>query len=116
MLNSVAEKSLARLLMWGSAFVSIFVVWSAVTDPVNVTKLLALGGVSGAAIAIALSFGSTLIWNEHKVVVALLLLFFLTVINSAVQSNAPLTQVLYGAYGRNTGLISYLLLILLFAF
>jgi hypothetical protein len=114
MLNMVAEKSLARLLMVGSAFVSIFVVWSTVTDPVNVTKLLALGGVSGAAIAIALSFGATLIWKEHKVAIALLSVFFLTVINSAVQSNAPLTQVLYGAYGRNTGLIAYLLLILLF--
>ena len=42
MLNLVAERTLARLLMVGSTFITIFVVWGAVTDPVNVTKLLVI--------------------------------------------------------------------------
>ena len=110
----VAEKSLARLLMAGSAFITIFVVWGTVTDPVNVTKLLVLGGVSGAAIAVALSFGARDLWAVHKLAITLALLFSLTVINSVVQSKAPMTQLIYGAYGRNTGLVTYFLLILLF--
>jgi hypothetical protein len=114
MFNLVAEKALARLLMVGSAFITIFVVWGAVTDPVNVTKLLALGGVAGAAITIAISFGAKDMWTNHKVAVTLAFVFLLTVINSVVQSDAPMSQLIYGAYGRNTGLVTYTLLILLF--
>ena len=114
MLNLVAEKALARLLMVGSSFITIFVVWGQVTDPVNVTKLLALGGVAGAAITLAVSFGSRDIWANHKVAVALAFVFSLTIINSVVQSSAPISQLIYGVYGRNAGLVTYSLLILLF--
>lgn len=114
MLNLVAEKSLVRLLMVGSTFITIFVVWGAVTDPVNVTKLLALGGVAGAAITMAISFGARELWANHKLAIALAVVFLFTVINSVVQSDAPMSQLIYGAYGRNTGLITYVLLILLF--
>jgi O-antigen ligase len=114
MLNTVAEKSLARLLMAGSAFISIFVVWGAVTDPVNVTKLLALGGVAGAAITLAVSFGTREMWTNHKLAIVFALIFALSVVNSVVQSSAPMSQLIYGAYGRNTGLVTYFLLIVLF--
>ena len=114
MLNMVAEKSLARLLMVGSTFITIIVVWGTVTDPVNVTKLLALGGVAGAAITLAISVGARDLWANHKVAIALAVVFSFTVINSVVQSDAPISQLIYGAYGRNTGLVTYFLLILLF--
>ena len=114
MLNLAAEKSLARLLMVGSTFITIFVVWSAVTDPVNVTKLLALGGVAGAATTLAISFGARDLWANHRVSIVLAVVFSFTVINSVVQSDAPMSQLIYGAYGRYTGLVTYFLLILLF--
>jgi uncharacterized membrane protein YciS (DUF1049 family) len=114
MLNWAAEKTLARLLMAGSGFIAIFIVWSSVTDPVNVTKLLALGAVAGASTAIALSFGAKYIWTNFRAVIVILVIFFLTVANSVIQSQAPMSQLIYGAYGRNTGLVTYLLLALLF--
>ena len=114
MLNNATEKTLSNILMLGSAFISIFVLWGSVTDPVNVTKLLVLGGVAGAAIAIVISFGLSKLWAAHKVVLILLLIFMFAVINSVIQSAAPMYQLIYGAYGRNTGLVTYLLLILLF--
>jgi hypothetical protein len=113
MLNLIAEKSLARLLMFGGALISILV-WTTVTDPVNVTKLLALGGVAGAAIAISVFFGAKDLWKSYKLPISLLVLFLLTVLNSVFQSEAPSSQLLYGAYGRNTGLVTYVLLIFLF--
>jgi hypothetical protein len=113
MLNLTAEKSLARLLMFGGAFISILV-WTTVTDPVNVTKLLALGGVAGGAIAISVSFGVKDLWKKYKLAILLLAIFLLTVLNSVFQSEAPTSQLLYGAYGRNTGLVTYVLLIFLF--
>lgn len=113
-MNTVSEKALSNLLMVGSAFVAIFVAWGSVTDPVNVTKLLALGAVAGAGVAIAISFGAKRIWLEHKGISVSLVIFLVTVLNSVFQSKAPLTQLIYGAYGRNTGLITYLLLTCLF--
>ena len=113
MLNNATEKTLSNILMLGSSFISIFVLWGSVTDPVNVTKLLALGGVAGAAVAIVISFGLPKLWAAHKVVLILLLIFMATVINSVIQSSAPMYQLIYGAYGRNTGLVTYLLLTLL---
>ena len=113
MLNLTAEKSLSRLLMFGGAFISILV-WTTVTDPVNVTKLLALGGVAGAAIAISVSFGAKNLWLNYKLPISLLAIFLITVLNSVFQSEAPISQLLYGAFGRNTGLITYVLLIFLF--
>jgi hypothetical protein len=38
----------------------------------------------------------------------------LTVLNSVFQSEAPSSQLIYGAYGRNTGLVTYVLLVALF--
>ena len=74
-MNIATEKTLSTILMLGSAFVTILVLWGQVTDPVNVTKLLALGGVAGAAITLAVSFGSRDIWANHKVAVTLAFVF-----------------------------------------
>ncbi len=114
MLNNAAEKTLSNILMLGSAFISIFVLWGSVTDPVNVTKLLALGGVVGATSAIVVSFGLSNLWVRHKLILILIAIFLLTAINSVIQSKAPISQLIYGTYGRNTGLVTYLLLSLLF--
>jgi hypothetical protein len=114
MLNSATEKTLSNILMLGSSFITVFVLWGSVTDPVNVTKLLALGGVAGAATTIVFSFGFSNLWKFHKVALVLILIFMATVINSVIQSAAPMYQLIYGAYGRNTGLVTYLLLTLLF--
>ena len=114
MLNLVAEKSLARLLMWGSAFITVFIVWGSVTDPVNVTKLAALGGIAGAGFTIAISFGAKNLWASNKLTIILLVVFLLTVVNSVIQSGAPLNQKVYGIFGRSTGTITYVLLIALF--
>lgn len=114
MLNSTAEKLLSNILMIGAAFVSIFVISGGVTDPVNVTKLLALGGVCGAGFAIAMSFGVKGIWINYRLTICTLILYFCSVINSVLQSEAPISQLIYGSYGRNTGFITYFLLILIF--
>ena len=100
--------------MLGSAFITIFIISGSVTDPVNVTKLMALGGVSAAGFAIAISFGAKNLWNSYKLPIISLILFLLTVINSIIQSNAPFNQLIYGTFGRNTGALTYLLLVLLF--
>jgi hypothetical protein len=58
MINQLAERTIARVLGIGSAFVAVLVITGTVTDPVNVTKLFALGGVAVAAVAFS-SLAST---------------------------------------------------------
>jgi hypothetical protein len=111
MTNPLAEKTVARILGIGSAFIAVVVVTGAVTDPVNVTKLFALGGVAAGAFAVVLGFGAKELWHSSKALVISVGLFLLASLNSILNSSAPLTQNIYGVYGRNTGFLTYLLLI-----
>ena len=117
MINQVAERTIARILGIGSAFVAVFVLAGSVfllpsvTDPVNVTKLFALGGVAVSAFAVLLAFGVKELWHSSKGIVVLAGFFLLASINAIFNSSAPLTQNIYGVYGRNTAFLTYLLLI-----
>ncbi len=112
MINQLAERTIARVLGIGSAFVAVIVVTGTVTDPVNVTKLFALGGVAVGAFAVLLAFGVNELWNNSKVLVILLGLFMAASVNAVANSEGPLVQNLYGVYGRNTALITYMLLMM----
>jgi hypothetical protein len=112
MINQVAERTIARVLGIGSAFVAVVVVTGTVTDPVNVTKLFALGGVAVGAFAVVLTFGIQQLWASSKVLVISVGLLLLSGISAVVNSDAPLVQNIYGVFGRNTALVTYILLAL----
>ena len=113
-MNMLAERTVARILAFGSAFVAIIVVTGSVTDPVNVTKLLALGGVAvAAAFATGLS-GYGRLWKDGKAALAAVVIFIVMGISAISNSDAPWLQNFYGEYGRNTGFLAYILLILVF--
>ena len=111
MINQVAERTIARVLGIGSAFVAIIVITGTVTDPVNVTKLFALGGVAAGSFAVLLAFGLGQLWAHSKSLVISSGLLLTTGINAVVNSEGPLTQNIYGVYGRNTAFVTYILLI-----
>ena len=114
MLNKESESLLSKLLLVGPALVTLLVFTTGVTDPVNVNKLLALGIVSCSAIAILTVKSYRFIWAQHKLLVLALFGFLLASINSIIQSDSPITQQLYGVYGRNNGFLLYLFLLLIF--
>ena len=111
MINQVAERTIARILGFGSAFIAVVVVTGTVTDPVNVTKLFALGGVAAGAFAVVLAFGLGQLWQNSKVLLIAVAVFLLAGLNAILNSSAPLVQNIYGAYGRNTAFVTYVLLI-----
>ncbi len=113
MINQVAERTIARVLGFGSAFIAVVVVTGTVTDPVNVTKLFALGGVAAAAFAVLLGFGTRLLWDKTRILVIAIILFLIAALNAIVNSNAPFVQNFYGVFGRNTAFLTYLFLIFL---
>jgi O-antigen ligase len=50
------------------------------------------------------------LWRTSKILVIATILFVVTMLNAAFSSQTPMSQNLYGVFGRNTGLIAYLIL------
>jgi len=114
MLNSDAEKTLARILGIGAFATSIFLLWGVVTDPVNPTKHFLLGAVAMSAITLSVSNGFRLIWRDSKVSIVVSIIFCVSTLSGVINSQSPLVQNLYGVYGRNTGFTTYFFLTLIF--
>jgi O-antigen ligase len=108
-----SELSMARYIGIGSMIITLAVWTSGTSDPVNVPKLWILGGVSISAALISLRFFRKQIFQEHKIVIILLAFFVLWLFVSTIFSDAPLSQNVFGVYGRNTGLLAQLGFVLL---
>ena len=115
MLRYQVEKKLASYLSFGSFFVTVFLLANINTDPVNVTKLFALGGVSIAVLAVSLFFGWRSLLAQFKTVLIALIFFDLILVIASVSSKAPVSQNYFGAFGRNNGLLTYALFTLIMA-
>ena len=113
MLNLKSEKSLARYISFGAALTSVFVIWGSVTDPVNAPKLFILGAIAFAAGAIAFAMRAKELWRSSRLWLIGSILFIVFSISAIVNSASPMAQNIYGTYGRNTGFITYLFLLLI---
>ena len=108
------DKFLGKLLGFTGAFTTIFIISSNVTDPVNVTKLVAIGVLGFAALATVFTTQLVKAFLFYKPVVIAIAVFVLLMILGVFTSEAPVTQVLYGSYGRNNGLLAYVFLSAIF--
>lgn len=113
MLNSASEKILSNVLALGAAFTTIFVISNSVTDPVNVPKLLSLGVTAFAAVGVVLTTSIASALKTSRVALAASLLFLIFGLTSVMQSDSPISQGIYGSYGRNNGFLAYLFLVIL---
>jgi O-antigen ligase len=110
MMNKTVEKTLSLFLLIGVPFTTLFLLTGSVTDPVNNTKLFAAGCVAGGAFAIAIVFGRKELWRTSRALIFFSTLFTTFIFVSAFSSSTPLTQNIYGVFGRQTGLVTYLFL------
>ena len=113
MLNKSVEKTISLFLFIGIPFATVFLMTGSVTDPVNVTKLFVAGTVGVGVFAIALVYGAGEMWRTSKALVIATILFLLAAINSMIASESPLTQSIYGVFGRQTGFVAYLVLVMI---
>ena len=114
MLKLEIEKPLARLLAFGAPFISIFLLIDQVSDPVNVTKMVALSVVAFALAFVLFAKSLRLLWSDAKPQIIASIVFILFAISAVVNSASPLGQNFYGAYGPNTGFLTYFSLTLVF--
>lgn len=108
MQTKARENVLKNLLFIGSPLISLFLVDSAVTDPVNAPKLFILG-VIATGVLVSVAYGISRIEIRERILpLSLLGLFLLLSLITLVTSSLPLTQSIYGVYGRNNGFLAYL--------
>ena len=110
MINKAAEKTAASILLIGTPFVCLFIVLQSVTDPVNATKLSVAGALGFSLFSLFVVFAGKALFIQYKYFLITSFLFLAASFSAAFNSDAPLAQNFYGAYGRNTGLIAYLVL------
>jgi O-antigen ligase len=76
-------------------------------DPINLPKLLILGACGFAAIGNLAPYLKRMINSEAKLLVHLVILFLLSLLVVFFLSGSGTWSQVYGAYGRNTGLLAY---------
>lgn len=111
MFNKAAEKTASLLILVGAPLVTVFLVTQTVTDPVNATKLAAAGGLGFGLIALTLFFNLKTLFFQNRLFLIFASGFILASCNAVVNSESPTVQNIYGSYGRNTGLVTYLALL-----
>jgi hypothetical protein len=110
MLTSATEKLQSRIIAVGSGFTTIFIVIGSVSDPVNVTKLLSMGVASAMAVGLLVLGGISRFASQSKAIWILIGVFLTSGLTSVLVSASPISQGLYGSYGRNNGFLAYLFL------
>ena len=111
MLNKANEKLTAKWLYLGVPFTALVVGNKINYDPVNITKMLALSVVGFAVLAISLGGQSKVLIAQNKLLLVFASLFSLFAISAVVFSDLPAAQNIFGLFGRNTGLLTYLALV-----
>ena len=111
MFNKAAEKTASLLILVGAPFVTVFLVTQSVTDPVNATKLAAAGGLGIGLLALTLGFSLKALLAQNRIFMVLAFIFAVAGVSAVVSSNSPASLNIYGSFGRNTGLITYLILL-----
>jgi O-antigen ligase len=113
MMEQKVNSTISKLVLFGLPAVTLFLVLNSVTDPVNAPKLAALGTLSGAILLLLLIFKLRYLQENLKGVVILAVLFLAALTNAVLNSNSPVSQNIYGVFGRNTGFLTYLFLLII---
>ena len=113
MLTKTTEKLLSFLVLIAGPAVGLFITPSVSTDPVNQPKMLILTSIACAAIGV-------LLFNLKSTLMALnngfgwiCSIFILQLFLVLLFASAPKDQQFFGVFGRNTGLLTYLSLVLI---
>jgi O-antigen ligase len=112
MLEKSTEKVISSFFLIGIPLSSFFVLTN-VFDPANAPKLFILGALAGGLCAISLIFGRKLLWLQSRGLLIASLVFLLASLNSVFQSESPMSQNIYGVHARNTGFLTYSLLLII---
>jgi O-antigen ligase len=107
-----AIEKIAQIIYVGVPFISLLVVTGVVTDPVNSTKLTALIALSFPLLLLLITKLRRSLLSSNRPLFIVSSLFLVSSAVSVLASASPLSQNVYGVYGRSTGFIAYFALVL----
>jgi hypothetical protein len=108
MLDKSSEKVIAKWLYLGVPAVSLLVTGFASYDPVNVGKMVLAVGAGFSILAILIKSGISNFWKYQRSTSVFLLMFLAAGSVAVFASTSPLSQNVYGVFGRNTGFLTYI--------
>ena len=114
MSSVISEKLITKILSIGAGLTTILIISGSVTDPVNTPKFVAIGITGFASLGVLLYSGVRKFLHEYKFVLLMISLFNIAMVFALISSDSPLSQNLYGSYGRNNGFLAYLFLSAIF--
>jgi len=106
MKNFAGIKYYYWLILISVPVISVILTPSVSTDPTNVPKMLILVPTASALLLMFATNIKLLMQFTNKVYLVLLSLFILQSLIAVIFSGAPITQQIYGVFGRNTGLLT----------
>ena len=109
--STSVDLTAAKFVSVGLTLVTIILTTSGVTDPVNTPKFFVAGGFAFALGTLFFAFNFRENFSRFRWLIGFNLFFLLTALSATLNSSSPLTQNLYGVYGRNTGFITYFFLL-----
>ena len=109
----ITARRLTQVLLWIAPVVTLSVSPSLNYDPISVPKMTILAIVSFAVLGICLSSSFKESFNNSKMFSILTLLFVLSMLVPMFASGSNIAQQFWGAFGRNTGLLTYVSLAIL---
>lgn len=113
MISILKEKRLASMLGWGSVLITIIITDTVSSEPANLGKMLVLSTLGFGIIPLIVKpFREKL--ASHRFLLFSVALFLLSCLISIFVSRNPFERGFFGAFGRNTGFLSYFLLAIIF--
>jgi O-antigen ligase len=103
------ERFVTRVFMYWLPLATVFILSAYITDPINVTKFVSVGLVAFGLLGVLVLYGAKAGVFKDRVLLVAAGLFVGSLLVSSVFSSSAFSQSLYGTYGRNTGLLSYLI-------
>ncbi len=111
--NSILEKKAVQIVTWGILLTTVLVTDRLSFEPANVGKMVALSIVAFTLLFISIPVTKS-IWENNKTITIWVLIFVVVCLISIIKSETTFPRGFYGAFGRSTGLLTYLSLSILF--
>lgn len=112
MKSSIKESRAASIVAWTSLIVTLLVTDKLSTDPVNLSKQLALSTLAFSLLPFLLN-KSEILLSELKYLYIAIGVFLISAFISVFSSKNTFERGLYGSFGRNTGFLTYFSLTIL---
>ncbi len=109
----VTERRITQVLLWIAPAVTLLVSPALNYDPISVPKMTVLATVSFAVLGICIVSNLKELINASKSFSILTLLFMISMLIPIFASGSNIAQQFWGAFGRNTGFLTYFSLAIL---